>query len=329
LLSRLFRSAPRNVESGETPATRGQVAFSHFLAGTLLPQPVRRHAGMISLDERSALYGLTLNYFEGRGIIVDAGCFLGVSTACFGSALRRKGHTNTRIVHSYDLGTIGSANMARLANMSGVRQDVKSGENFAEIITALIAPYADLVDLRIGDIRQTIDEPDPIEILFLDVCKQASINLAVTKAAFPKLIPGHSIVVQQDYFHEYLPWLHMTMGHLSEHFSYLGAAGSSAFFLCERAISHEEAAFDVWSRLAPEEALAAFDRGLPSAMEKDQKYLVDMARAIVLRQFFGESRAVEFMSAIEMPAPAEIMAGWTLPPKDPIMSWITAPNFGY
>jgi hypothetical protein len=64
-------------------------------------------------------------------------------------------------------------------------------------------------------------------------------------------------------------------------------------------------------------------------MEKDQKYLVDMARAIVLRQFFGESRAVEFMSAIEMPAPAEIMAGWTLPPKDPIMSWITAPNFGY
>jgi hypothetical protein len=304
-------------------------AFANLLGGTFLPTPVRRHAGMISLEERYALYWLTLNHFAGKGAIVDAGCFLGASSVCFGAALQRRGFQPTKIVHSYDVGIIGSPNMARLAALAANGHEFKKGDSFAETLAAVTSAHAEYIDLRLGDIREKIDEPDPIEILFLDVCKTPQINAVVTEATFSKLIPGRSIVIQQDYFHDWLPWLHMTMGRLSEHFRYLGSAGGSAFFLCEKSISEQDAALNAWFALDPDAALAAFERGLPQGLRADQKYLIDLARTILARQFFGLPAAMDLMERISMPPLAEVTSNWTLPDKDGVRNWITSPKFGY
>jgi hypothetical protein len=304
-------------------------ALAHMLGGTFLPAPVRRHPGMISPEERYALYWLTLNYFRGEGVIVDAGCFLGASTACFGSALQARGFRPNKMVHSYDLGIVGSPNMARLAAMAAEGREFKKGDSFGPALAAVTSAYAEFVDFRLGDILEKIDEPDPIEILFIDVCKTPRINAVVTKATFSKLIPGRSIVVQQDYFHDWLPWLHMTMGRFSEHFRYLGAAGGSAFFRCEKSISDAEAASDPWSGLEPDAALAAFERGLPEQMQADQRYLIDLARTILARQFFGEPVALELMDRISMPPAIAVTSNWRLPDKAGVRDWITSPKFGY
>ena len=310
---------------------------AHFLRGILLPLPARWHTGMISPEERCALFGLTANRYAGAGKIVDGGCFLGASTACFGLGLRRRGVAPEKIVHSYDLGVIASVNMARLATLARQKKagpatlaepEFRKDDPFAELLSELVAPYADHVELRVGDIRTTLHEPDPIEILFLDVCKMADINAVVTRRTFPRLIPGRSIVVHQDYFHDWLPWLHVTMGYFADRFSYLGAAGGSAFFRCEAAITEGEAEFDAWSSLPADEALAAFDRGLPERMEPDQQYLIDIARVILVRKHFGEQRALELMARIVKPDLESTTSNWTLPAKDGVRGWITSPGFG-
>ncbi len=304
-------------------------ALHHVLEGSRLPLTVRRHPGMISPEERAALYYTTLNHYRGDGVIVDAGCFLGASTACFAAALNARGATPRKAVHSYDMGVIGSPQMVRLANQASGREDFKKGDSFASLIEAQVAPYQAHVDLRIGDIVAHIAEPDPIEILFIDVCKSAPINATVTRATFPRLLPGRSIVVQQDYMHEWLPWLPITMGHFADRFAYLGAAGGSAFFLCERAISETEAAFDPWSGLDAEASLATFDAGLPERLDADQAYLLAMARAILMRRHYGLESGVEAMQTIVKPPLESVMSNWTMPSKEGVENLIRSPKFFY
>ena len=275
---------------------------------------------MISVEERSLLYYLALHHFRDEGSIVDAGCFLGASTASFAFALKERGLKPRKAIHAYDLGIIGGHQMARHVNIAAGREAYKWKDPFGDMIQEQIAPFAEHVELRIGDIMEKIHEPDPIEILFLDVCKLPNINGRMAKTTFPRLTPGRSIVVHQDYFHDWDPWLHVTMGHFQDRFAYLGSTGGSAVFLCERAISEEEAAFDPWYDLPPEGVLAAFEQGLLADMDPDQIYLTNIARSIVLAKFFGLQKGIEALEKVEQPS--EIYSNWTMPPKSEIMTWI-------
>jgi hypothetical protein len=62
-----------------------------------------------------------------------------------------------------------------------------------------------------GDIKTKNWNELPIELLFLDVCKTVEINSHIFDKFFPSLIPGKSIIIQQDYHHIYHPYIHITM----------------------------------------------------------------------------------------------------------------------
>jgi len=290
--------------------------FDRLFSTLSLPPRARNHPGMITLEERMALYALARHYYAGTGIIVDAGIFLGASTACFAEGLRRRGIAEGKLIQSYDLPVCEPVIAPLVAGYYkegfwkkediqklGAWETITAGANYEAVLRAHLKDYEPLIDLRLGDIRQTLaGEARPVEILFLDVCKNPSLNHHLVRETFPNLIAGHSVVVQQDFFHEHLPWIHMTMGYLKNHFTYLGSVMTSAFFRCEKPIPPDLVESDLWQSSNGEQAVALFDAGLPDTMLPDQHYLVGLARTLMLLHYKGSETALNYLKTLKKPS---------------------------
>lgn len=72
-----------------------------------------------------------------------------------------------------------------------------------------------------GDLLSMRWNGRPAELLFIDVAKSWDLNGWVLRHWFPALLPGKSVIVQQDYvyfhhFHQY--WIALTMSWLRDYF---------------------------------------------------------------------------------------------------------------
>jgi len=176
---------------------------------------------MLIHDELRLLEFLSEAYFQGDGVIVDAGCFLGGSTLALASGLRknlaRRGIAESRLIHSYDLFQIEDWTRG-----SYFPVEATAGDDTRPIFDRNIAAYAPLIEVHQGDITKSPMIGAPIEILFIDVAKHWTVCDWITENFFPQLIPGKSIVVQQDYlYHHWNAWLHITMEYYSANFEML------------------------------------------------------------------------------------------------------------
>jgi SAM-dependent methyltransferase len=183
---------------------------------------------MLVPDELRLLHHLAQDVYTGAGAIVDAGAFLGGSTVALAEGLRRNRHWRadmagtsagpaSRPIHSYDRFEVEDWTR-------GVYfpEDTPAGTSFLERFERNIAPYRDLVEVHAGDIVDQTWSGGPIEILFIDVAKHWTVCDWVTWQFFPHLIPGRSVVVQQDYlYHHWVGWLHVTMELYADYFEYV------------------------------------------------------------------------------------------------------------
>jgi cephalosporin hydroxylase len=176
---------------------------------------------MLLDDELRLLEFVAENWYQGQGAIVDAGCFLGGSTLALASGLRknlaRHNQPEAARIHSFDLFEIEDWTR-------GVYfpEDRQAGETTRPIFDANIADFAPLITVHEGDITKAILPADPIEILFVDVAKHWTVCDWITEHMFPRLIPGKSLVIQQDYlYHHWVSWLHITMEYYADHFEIL------------------------------------------------------------------------------------------------------------
>jgi hypothetical protein len=91
--------------------------------------------------------------------------------------------------------------------------------DFEPTFRAQTAAYADLIDIRRGDIlAQKYVDDLPIEVLSIDVGKTPDLMLHVVREFMPRLVPEKSIVLNQDYIFAYQPWLHVAMELLGDCF---------------------------------------------------------------------------------------------------------------
>jgi hypothetical protein len=183
---------------------------------------------MLMRDELRLLEFLTEEIYRGDGLIVDAGCFLGGSTLALASGLRknlaRQRLPETKQIHSFDLFQVEDWTRGIYFPLA-----TPAGSRTREMFDHNIAPYASLVEIREGDITATGWSGDPIEILFIDVAKHWSVCDWISANLFPALIPGRSIVVQQDYlYHHWNGWLHVTMEHFADEFERVCDTGSNS-----------------------------------------------------------------------------------------------------
>lgn len=216
---------------------------------------------MLMADELRLLHYLADEYYTGEGVIVDAGCFLGGSTLALADGLRRnlerRGIKEEKLIHSYDRFEIEGWTIG-----SYFPQSARAGESFRPQFDRNTAPYASLIEVHPGDITSHVWQGGPIEILFIDVAKHWTVCDRVTWQFFPHLIPGKSVVIQQDYlYHHWVAWIHVTMEFYSDYFEYVCDTGSnSVAFLNTRRIPEDVLREKTVESLSTAEKIELMDR---------------------------------------------------------------------
>jgi hypothetical protein len=216
---------------------------------------------MLVPDELRLLHYLADECYTGEGSIVDAGCFLGGSTLALADGLRRnlqrRRLVETKLIHTYDRFEIEDWTLGRYFSGSA-----KVGESFRPLFDCHIAPYSDLVEVHEGDVCSFPWRGGPIEILFIDIAKHWTVCDWVTWQFFPHLIPGKSVVIQQDYlYHHWVAWLHITMEFYSDYFEYVCDTGvNSVVFLNTKSIPEDVLRDQTVASLSTAEKIELMDR---------------------------------------------------------------------
>lgn len=158
---------------------------------------------MISPEERQLYYWLARNVADQAGAIVDLGCFLGGSTACLaqGAAARPL----SLPIHAYDRFTAGERQKRKHLYAHGVAPF--EGDDVYAFAVDYLSPWADQVTLHRGEIPDIGWSGEPISLLVFDAGKRPATSDRMGAAFFPALIPGRSLLVQQDYLLKDHPWL--------------------------------------------------------------------------------------------------------------------------
>jgi hypothetical protein len=246
-------------------------------SGAPIPDDVVAAPTMLSVEERQLLYVLARDYARGEGALVDAGCFLGGSTKALaaGYAGNRRARRGPPI-HTYDLFALDPSFVRDYPELVG---DV-DGDSTRPKFDAVVGPLLTHVEVHEGDICGERWTGGPIEILFIDVCKSWAINDHVLHEFFPALVPGRSVVIQQDLIHEWLPYLTITMGLLRDSFELVATVPwCSAVYLLTRPITADELPASL-DGLPPERKLELFDLGC-APFSGEYRGVVECARAVL------------------------------------------------
>lgn len=216
---------------------------------------------MLIPDERKLLFYLASKYYTGAGAIVDGGCFLGGSTTALAAGLEawmeRSQRPPSAIIHSFDLFEVEAWTIGVYFPL-----DTRPGASFRHLYDANVSRYAGLIEVHSGDIRQYPWSGGPIEILFIDCAKHPTVCDFVTRNFFAALIPGHSIVIQQDYlYHTWTGWLQVTMEYYSDYFEIItDTTYNSVAFLYTRKIPDDRLRCDTIASLSIDDQRRLMDR---------------------------------------------------------------------
>jgi hypothetical protein len=272
---------------------------------------------MLSKAERRVLYSLARDYARGEGAIVDAGCFLGGSTAALLAGVRDGPERAARPVESYDLFRIEEFTVPKF--FAGDRS-VRVGESFRPRFDAHVAGFDVPHVVHEGDITELGWSGGPIEVLFLDVLKSWEINDAVLRDFFPSLVPGRSVIVHQDYGWGDTPWIPISVELMRDSLVLVDWMewGSHVFFvereLPRRVLEDGAGGLDVDAKIE------AIDRAVARA-EGWVQGMVEVARTFLIAERDGRDAALRELRSIAERHPGH---GFVLSCIDEMRPQITA-----
>jgi hypothetical protein len=175
--------------------------------------PAARVPTMLTPEERLFYHWLGRRV-QGDGETVDLGAYAGGSAARLLSGLALSGRRFH--LHSYDRFRSSRAFWAKFMPEEPLPD--ADDADLLPVVRRHLAPWADHVTLHVGDIGAKRWSGDPIEILSVDAAKGAVMADHIAERFFPALVPGRSILVQQDYLMAVQPWLCAQMVRLRDCF---------------------------------------------------------------------------------------------------------------
>jgi hypothetical protein len=187
---------------------RDRLLDAHPWTDVQPPDEVLEVPTMLSVQERALLYVLARDYADpSQGAIVDAGCFLGGSTVALLAGLRDRSTAWTGPpVVSYDLFRVEAYSYDKYF---GAHFDKQVGDSFRDLYDVHVSGFGVPHVTHEGDLARIGWNGGPIQILFLDVLKSWALADAVQRAFWPHVIPGHTLIVHQDYGWGGAPWIQL------------------------------------------------------------------------------------------------------------------------
>lgn len=226
--------------------------------------------GMVGPRERACYYWLGKNWLSGQGTLIDAGAFLGASTLCFATGAADAGHKDFKgrpLIHAYDYFKVVDQYVGEA--ISRDFRPIKNGESYLDIFQAQTAAHANLIEPHPGNFLSHKWHGDPVEVLFIDIAKTADLNSHAIAEFFPHLIPGRSVLVHQDYFHCWHPYIHISMEFLADEFEMVDehVPHQSRVWRLAKPIPAEKIARMAAYDLSREERLALLDRQIAKSSD--------------------------------------------------------------
>jgi hypothetical protein len=277
--------------------------------GVVTPDNVMNTSGMLSKKERRLLYSLGKNVFTGRGVVVDAGSFMGAS--CVGLAQGILDNPSVEspnseaklpqhnLIYGYELGVLPAPINGQVRHKQFGDVNYEFGTSFVHVLRENIAPFKHLVQMNVGNLLERTWQEGPIEICFLDVCKSVELNQHVNKQFLPHLIPGVSRLIQQDFYFDRLPWCKVTMGYLSEYFEWQGQVMSSAIYKLVKPIPEDVLNYDPFTHGSLKECLGYHDmHGHPFHDDRDQMVL-GLSRAFLMALKGDKQGALSYLKRVK------------------------------
>jgi hypothetical protein len=214
---------------------------------------------MLAPYEAQMLRWLTARGYQGRGDVVDLGCFLGGSSCSFGNGLsanpaaasfkRPALHVFDMFVcpnEPYSMGLIGSTK--------------QPGESVLDLFEKFTKPYAEWIRTYPGDLLEQRYTGRDVELLFVDIAKTHDLNDFVIREFFARTVGAGTMVVHQDYNHPWLPWVHITANILRPVSAYIADVAGSRLVVLTDKPSNDMLAACMHGATTPEEKLAILDR---------------------------------------------------------------------
>jgi hypothetical protein len=224
--------------------------------------------------------------FSGRGTMIDLGCWYGATTFSLARGLKRNWLVrNNRVIDAFDL-FVWNKWMDPVADHIKMPRIYGEGESFYQDVVKLLEPYKDLVRLHQQDLMKYEAVPTPVELLFIDAMKSWPLAKKIVTDFFPCLIPGTSMVVQQDFvFHNPIAATsHLLMWRLRDHFEWLHQipGSGSVAFVCKKRINADELPDLEPESFSLEEIDQAYDYSRACVPEEAVRPHVDAAKLLFL-----------------------------------------------
>ncbi len=212
---------------------------------------------MLSREEQQLYAWLTSRWTQDIGAVVDLGCFVGGSTARLASGHAKAGKRSW--IHAYDHFKADERVKAALLYRQGIPEF--EGDDTYWLARDLLAAWDDHVTLHRGDIRDKTWESGPIELLVIDAAKSDDSIDHIAETFFPHLVPGQSLVIQQDYYHWRLPWIPAQMQRMRNWFKPVAyCPNDTVIFLNTRQIDEDALAAGNIGQLSDAEIIASLKR---------------------------------------------------------------------
>ena len=164
--------------------------------------------------EEGLLYHWLGRRAGGVGAVVDLGAYAGGSAARLLSGLALSGRDFH--VHSYDRFRSSRVFWARY--LPGEPLPEADDADLLPVVRRHLSPWEGHVTLHVGDIGQMRWTGGAVNILSVDAAKGSAMADHIAAEFFPALVPGRSILVQQDYLMAVQPWLSAQMVGMRDQF---------------------------------------------------------------------------------------------------------------
>ncbi|MEM6589398.1 MAG: hypothetical protein AAF641_13205 [Pseudomonadota bacterium] len=198
--------------------------------------PATAVPSMLSTEETQFYFWLTRHMADVDGHLVDLGCFAGGSTAYLAEGNRAGG--GKAKIFAFDRFHVSKKAKEAHLYSHGVAPFL--GSNMLPLSQELLAPWGPSIVFRKGRIEEQKWEEGSIAVLVQDASKNADATARMAEMFFPCLIPGVSVLVQQDELHWKEPWAAVLMEQLKECFEPLvHIPGGMMVYRCVQHVSEK------------------------------------------------------------------------------------------